>query len=339
MKNLRIKKWVPMIAGVIVFLFVMVSISSAQTKLRYSGMFPSTHPFSQVSMDWCKEVEKRTEGRVKVSFFPAGTLTPPMQAYDSVVRGIADIGEGLLAWAPGRLPLSEVFNLPLGYTGAYQATKLANDFLKKFKPKEFDEVKVIWIAGGAAATLSTKKVLSSTKEIKGLRLITNAQTSAIVTALGAAPVTIPFTEAYDALQKGLADGCLLNVESQKAYKLAEVIKTIFQIDAIQYSGNVFVVMNKNKFNSLSVADRQTIDKINEEFVEKMAKVWQERNKECTDFAREKGVKFVKATKEEEAEIAANMKPLFDKYVKDKGAMGLPAKEALDWSLEYVKKHP
>ena len=62
--------------------------------LRYSTMFPAPHRQSQVVNEWAKEVEKRTNGRVKVTIYPNNTLTPAVQTYDSVVKGIADIGLG-----------------------------------------------------------------------------------------------------------------------------------------------------------------------------------------------------------------------------------------------------
>ena len=95
-----------------------------------------------------KDIETATSGRVKVSTFPGNTLTPPMQAYDAVVKGIADLAGCLLAYAPGRLPLSEVLQQP-SVPEWLPATKLANAYYKKFQPKEFDDVKVMYLHGAA----------------------------------------------------------------------------------------------------------------------------------------------------------------------------------------------
>jgi TRAP-type C4-dicarboxylate transport system substrate-binding protein len=96
------------ISGMVMCAFLLTSAPlQAQekvVKLRYSNFFPPVHPISKLSEEWCREVEKRTNGRVKITYFPGNTLTPPMQTYDSTVKGIADIGQALLAYAPGRLP-------------------------------------------------------------------------------------------------------------------------------------------------------------------------------------------------------------------------------------------
>ncbi|MBP1733701.1 MAG: TRAP-type C4-dicarboxylate transport system, periplasmic component, partial [Deltaproteobacteria bacterium] len=61
-------------------------------RLKYANFSPPTHGLSVLSDQWCKELEKRTNGRVKVAYFPAGTLVSANQTYDGVVKGIVDIG-------------------------------------------------------------------------------------------------------------------------------------------------------------------------------------------------------------------------------------------------------
>lgn len=323
------------------FLFTSIPLHAQEkvVKLRYSNFFPPVHPISKLAEEWIKEIEKRTEGRVKISYFPGNTLAPPPQAYDSTVKGIVDIAQNLLAYSPGRLPLSEVLQQPLGYTSGYQGTKLANEYYKKFKPKEFDDVKIMYLHGIAPGTFHTKKEIKSFDDIKGLRIKANAENADIVKVLGGSPVTMPITETYDALQKGLAEGILLPNEALKGWRFAEVVKWSIDSAAVSYLTSMYVIMNKNKWNSLSKKDQEAIDKINEEFIEKQGKLWIELDKEGKDYAIQKGVKFVKVSKEEEAKTTAKMKPILEKYVKDSKAKGLPGDEALKFCLDYIKTHP
>ena len=90
-----------------------------------------------------------------------------MQVYDAVVKGIADVAMNLLAYSPGRLPLSEVLQQPLGYANGYQATKLGNAYYKKFKPKEFDDVQVMFLHGAAPGIIHTKKVINRPPTSRG----------------------------------------------------------------------------------------------------------------------------------------------------------------------------
>jgi hypothetical protein len=57
-----------------------------------------------------------------------------------------------------------------------------------------------------------------------------------------------------------------------------------------------------------------------------------------EFAKSKGVTFVKVTKEEEAQTAQKMKPILDDYVKMTKGKGLPGDEALKFCQDYLKTH-
>ena len=177
--------WMGVLFLVTVSFLTLSSPLSAQEKvikLRYSNLFPPMHPNAKLSEEWCKEIEKRTTGRVTFAYFPGNTLTPPTQTYDSVVKGIADVGQSLMAYSAGRFPLTGVLGLPLGFTSGDQATKTLNEFYKKFQPKEYADTKVMYFHGHGPGLISTKKVLNSIDDIKALRIKVNAENADIITA-------------------------------------------------------------------------------------------------------------------------------------------------------------
>jgi len=109
-----------------------VTTAEAKTyKLTYSNFFPPFHIQSKLAEAWCREVEKRTNGSVKVDYFPKGTLTKPKQCYDGVVTGISDVGLGIFAYTRGRFPAMAAVDLPLGYPSGKVATAIANDFVRR----------------------------------------------------------------------------------------------------------------------------------------------------------------------------------------------------------------
>ena len=289
--------------------------------------------------EWGKDIEKATQGRVTFTVFAANTLSPPMQVYDNTVKGVVDVGTNLLAYSPGRLPLSEVLQQPLGYRNGYQGSKLAYAYYKKFKPKEFDDVKVMFLHGAAPGFIFTKKPVKSMDEVKGLRIRANAENAPIVKNLGASPVTMPVSEAYDSLSRGVVDGTLFPLEALRGFKIAEVVKTVIENYGVSYLTSMYCIMNKDKWNAISPADQQAIEKINDEYNEKFGKKWVELDDAAKEFAKEKGVTFVPISKEEEAATAKKMKPILDDYVKMTKAKGLPGDEALKFCQDFLKKNP
>jgi TRAP-type transport system periplasmic protein len=323
----------------LVFLPVLVcSLSHAQVvTLKYSQTFPAANKFSTLSEQWCKEVEKRTNGRVRVTHYPGATLTPPVQTYDSVVKGIADVGLSFCSYTRGKFPLTEALDLPLGIKSGLQGTMMANEYLKKFKPKEFDETKVAYLATSPPHFLFSKKPVNNLEEMKGLKIRATGTSGKVVQALGGAPVGMPMGEAYDSLSKGVVDGIVCPYEPMKGWKLAETVSSCTEYEQV-YANVAFVAMNKDKWNAISKADQQAIEKINEEWAEKQGKLWDELNVEGKEVFVQRGGKTIVLSKEENARWTPRLRPILDEYVKAMKEKGLPGEEALKFCVDYLKAH-
>jgi TRAP-type C4-dicarboxylate transport system substrate-binding protein len=339
--SVKITKLLCVVFVSLICCFLSTPLHSAEkvVKLRYAHWFQPTHPHAILIDQWCKEVEKRTDGRVKVTHFPGNILGPQTQTYDSVAKGVIDMGMFVLSYTMGRFPLSEVLDLPIGWHGGSQATKLDNQFYKKFKPKEFDDVKVFYLHAFGPIFIHTKQPISKLEEIKELRIKATGMSSKIVAALGGTPVTIPITEAYDALKRGLADGLIINNEVLKTFRFGEVVKTTVIDHGMSGTTTFMVAMNKEKWNSLPKDIQQIIDKINEEWIEKTANTYIMLEKIGEDYLVQSGNNVVKVSKEEEAKTAAKMKPIIDEYVQSTTAKGLPGDKVLEFCVDYLRAHP
>jgi TRAP-type C4-dicarboxylate transport system substrate-binding protein len=186
----------------VIGLFFFLSPSHAQKKpieLTLSNTWPATAKHNILSVEWGKEIEKRTNGRVKVTVFPAGTLTSAAQCYQGTVDGLSDIGYCVLAYTRGRFPLTEVIDLPLGYNSGFEATKLINIFYNKFKPAEFDDIKMMYLHATSPSFLYTKKPVTKLEDLKGMKLVCSGMTAKVLGALGAVPVALPMIDRYDAI--------------------------------------------------------------------------------------------------------------------------------------------
>ena len=85
-------------------LFFLAGHAFAQIKLNYSIFFAASHRNSVLATEWANEVEKRTGGKVKITLFYGGTLTPADKCYDGVVNGISDIGMSVPLLHDGPVP-------------------------------------------------------------------------------------------------------------------------------------------------------------------------------------------------------------------------------------------
>jgi TRAP-type transport system periplasmic protein len=310
-----------------------------QFKLNYANFFPAPSPHSQLAEQYGKEIEKRTNGRVKITFFHGGTLAPAAQIYDNTVQGIADMGFSVLAYTRGKFPLTEVIDLPLGLKNGVTATRLINAYYDKFHPKEFDEVKVMYLhAHGPGLLHLTKKHVTKLEDLKGLKIRATGLSAKIVQALGAAPVGTTMPETYDALRTGVAEGALAPFMALKDFRWGELCSYSVENYGSSYSVGFFVVMNKNKWNALPPDIQKIFTQVNEEYKEKVGALWDSTDKDGIEFAKSKGVKLVPLSKEEDARWAKAVRPLLDTYVEDMKKKGLPGDQALKFCLDFIKTH-
>ncbi|MCL6476929.1 MAG: TRAP transporter substrate-binding protein [Peptococcaceae bacterium] len=300
---------------------------------------PPGTDFGAAVEQWAKLVGEKTNGRVKVTVYPAGTLGPANTAYDMVVNGVADIAWGFVGLFPGRFPMTELIGMPMmGIHSAEMGTKIlwelytSTDFLKK----EFADVHVITMHTHTAAPIGlNKKKITTAADMKGLKLRSpGGGPMLLLKELGASPMTVPPGDIYQAMERGVIEGYTLDWQGVHAFKLTEVSKYV--LDADLYVGPFFLVMNKKVWDSLTPEDQKAIDSISGEYLGVLlAKAF---DSEKQKVLKEKGFEIYKLSEEENAKWMEMSKGIADKYVQELEAKGQPARETLAKIRELVAKY-
>jgi len=319
--------------------FVFVPSTKAQTiNLTYSNFFPPTHGHAIQGANMIKEIEKRTNGQVKISYFPGGTLTKPRVCYDGVVKGISDIGMSCFAYTRGRFPVMEAVDLPFGYKSGKVATRVAYEFYKQMNPKELQDVKVLVVHAHGPAALLAKKDVNSLEEIKGMKIRCTGLASKLAKYLGAAPVAMPQNQAYEALQKGVVEGSFAPIEVLKGWKQGEVIDYVIETKALGYTTAMFVVMNKTKYESLPPDIKKVFDEVGEEWVDVHGDVWDSADREGLKFTIELGKKIHGLSPAQETKWVQSISPIIIDYQTKMEEKGLPGKKAVKVLRDLVAKY-
>jgi TRAP-type C4-dicarboxylate transport system substrate-binding protein len=307
--------------------------------LEFSSQLPATEKMSLTLAEWSREVEKRTNGRVKVTYHPGSTMTTPPQTFDSVMSGIVDIGFGPNGATRGRFPVSEVVDLPWGLKSSYTATNLLNDLVNKFKPKELANVKLLFMLSSPPAVIQSKKPIRNLEALKGFKLHCIGGTSVkVAESLGAVPVVLSSGDLYDALQKGIAGGSFIVYDAITSYKWEDTLTYTTANYATSLVNNGYFVMNKSVWESLPGDIQQIIDNMSREYQEKISKLWDQKERDSIAALTAKGHKTITLSKAEEEKWASRITPLYEDYVKEKSARGLPAPEILAFCKSWIKKN-
>jgi TRAP-type transport system periplasmic protein len=326
----------------VVFIFSLLlipSLSQAQQKvitLKFASFVPATTLEGKTIQAWADEVGKRTNGRVKVNVYPGGTLMPPAQTYDGITKEVADIGYGIFAYHRGRFPLTEVIDLPLGYKNPAVPSKMINAYYQKFKPKELNDVKVLFLEAHGCDLISTIKPVSKLADIKGMKIRASGLSAKIVTALGGSAVGLPITDTYDAMSKGVIEGLMLDWGGLLSWRFGELVKNHIVSPGVASTVAFYTVMNKDRWNSLPKDIQDTIDKLDEEWIARVSQKWADwENMGKTELLK-KGGKIVTLSSQDSAQWVEKMKPILEDYVKAGKKKGLPGDQALKFCQDYLK---
>lgn len=321
-------------AAFVVVWLTATAVTAASINLTYSNFFPPTHIQSKLAESWCKEIEKRTDGKVKIDYYPGQTLTKARQCYDGVVQGLSDIGFSVLAYTRGRFPVMSAIDLPLGYSSGVVATRVINAVYDKFQPKELADTQVMYLHAHGPGLIHTKdKPVKTLEDMKGMKFRGHGTSALVVQALGGTPVPKPMPETYQMLQKGVVDGAVYPMESNKGWKLGDVTDYCTFDFAAAYTTSFFVVMNKDRWASLPPDVKKVIEQVNQEWIAKHGEAWDESDQEGRDYFLKQGNKIITLSAEESARWKKAVSPIIDDYIQTLNDKGFNGKEIVQYTMD------
>lgn len=300
--------------------------------------FPPAQTFPCVQMErWVKEVQDRTGGKVKIKTFPGGTLLGGKNMMDGVIAGTANMGNLVTAYQPGRFFVTNGASLPFGFPNARVASLALWDFYQKYKPKEFDKVKVLSMFANAPSNIMSKKPIRSLEDLKGYNLRASGAAAQVLKAWGANPVGMPMPATVEALQKGVVQGLFSSLEVMKDFKFAETCRYVTMTNTVIYP---FVnVMNLSTWKSLPKDVQMVMDDIAREHAEWVGNYLDEHWREAMDWSKKTyNVEVIKLSKGELAKWNKLLDPMTEKWIKDMEVKGLPGRQMVSDIKASKKKY-
>ncbi len=329
------------IVCVLMSVFIIMSCISARAaeviKLKADNYLPTTHKMSLLTDKFCQEIKKRTNGRVDITYYPGGTLLTPVKMFNGITTGIADIGVSHIQYTRGRFPVTEVFDLPLGFPSGWVATQTSSDFYNKFKPAEWDAVHVLYLNTSGPLIIETvNKPVKTMEDIKGLKIRGTGQMTEVLKALGALPVPLEMPDVYEALRRNVLDGIMVDTSTLKYWRFAEVVNNVTTSWQLGTGITFYCVMNKNKWNSLPPDIQKIFTEVATETKDAQGALWNEMDIEGRDVFKAKGGQWIALSDAEAARWIKAVEPVIGAYKKDMVAKGFKASDVDSW-LSYIKE--
>jgi len=317
----------------VVLLFTPCGPVHAEDKVinfKFAHIFPQPAKQSLLCEAFVKELEERTNGRIKTRYFGGGSLLNPPGMAKGLEAGISDMGFAHVEYSPGRFPVTEACDLPLGYPSGWVANQVVNDFYQKFKPKEWDKLKVLWMHASTPNVMITTKPVKKLEDLKGLTIRAPGRVGDTVTALGASPAPMPIMEVYDGLSKGVIQGVNTPFETLKTFRFGEVAKYVTSSWEVGNMYTFYVAMNRRSYEKIPPDLKGIFDELCGEYKERFALMWNEIDFDGMEFAVQKGVEIIDLPPEEIARWKKQTEPVVEKYVKDMTGQGYSEQEVRGW---------
>lgn len=309
--------------------------------LRLAHFFPATHPAeTELVQGLAKALDEATDGRIKIVSFPGQTLLAASEIYDGVVMGIADIGISAFAYTRGRFPLLEVFELPgITYANSKVASQVAWKGIKALAPAEVSDTHLLMVLSTGPGDLFTKTPVRTLEDLRGLEIRATGLSAKTLAALGATPVAMPQSEAYESLARGLVKGNLSPLEVLQGWRHAEVTDYL-TLTPFLYNAVFFVTMNQGVWNGLPEDLQAIVSEVCERFFLDVAMgLWDTQNATALDWAVETtGQQVITLSEEETKRWTELVLPIQDEYLADMERRNLPGRQALDLVRELSEKY-
>jgi len=329
-------------AAIVTACAISTSVLAAKTiELKLSTFLPASHATQKDFLEpWAKELEKRTNGQVKVTIYPAGSSFGHVaKQMDQVRAGVVDIAHGLTGIPRGRLPRTSLIDMPFLVSTSGAASKALWKLYPDYLKDEYKGVKVLALHAHNAGQIHTRtKQVKTMDDLKGLRLrAPSVAVAMMLEQVGASPVGMPPTQVYENLEKGVIDGTVFPWEAVSGFKLYEPLG--YHLDADAYTTSFFFVMNERKYKKLPADVRKVIDEISGQvLVNKFGDWWDKWDQPGIDSITKKGNPVTKLSSAQRDEWRTALAPMIEKYlvsIEKKGVKN--AREIYQKAQQYVSE--
>lgn len=245
--------WLTLIALFVTMTGFSFTASAEETTLKLASWGSPKHYGSIELAKWIADVNKAALGKVVVVDFPGGQLYGPKEMHMAIAKGAVDMGIVLQPAMMAIVPMLQGVYLPFAFDNlddagkAYTGESLA--IIEKAMEKK--RIKFIWaIFGDGVHVFSAKKSIETIEDFKGLRILSASPImTRIFSDLGAAPdASIPNTELYMALKRGIADAMANSIVGGFFGKSFEVAPFVTKMD--MSFATMMVCMNLKKWETL-----------------------------------------------------------------------------------------
>jgi TRAP-type C4-dicarboxylate transport system substrate-binding protein len=238
--------------------------------LKISHQFPAATGADgdfrdQLARKFAADVEKRTNGTLKIEVYPASSLVKTFAQFGAIRKGALDMSVLPIAYGGGEVPEANLGLMPALITSYEQGLRwkdapIGKEWSKLLEDRGIRIVTWVWQAGGIAGL--TKPVVAP-DDAKGMKIRGGSkEVDMMLKGAGAAITNVPSNEIYSAMQSGVLDAAVTSSTSLISFRLYETGKnlTTGRKNTFWYMFEPLVI-STSVYESLTKEQQQAINEV------------------------------------------------------------------------------
>lgn len=195
----------PILLAALVF---NVAAQGAQFNLRVQSSDPASEQNFKIQQEWVRDVEQKSQGRIKIQLLPVGSVTGNTQTLSAISKG--DILDGHLTATEYFGKIDPALGLMGNFVGAWSDTSQLLDYINngggyQLMNEIYAPYNIKFVGGSTTGveSLVASVPLDKVSDLKGVKMRTpGGLVSAIFGAAGAVPLELGGNEVMAALKDG-----------------------------------------------------------------------------------------------------------------------------------------
>lgn len=285
-------------SALMMMVILTLATSAAATQLKVATVAPDGSTWMNEARKGAEEIEQRTSGRVKLQFYPGGSMGSEKAVLRRIrigqLHGTAMTG-GSLAQV---YPSFHIYALPLLFTDYEEVDFVRSHMDSKVLAGLTAETGLVsfGVIEGGFAYLMSNKAVNNISDLKGRKawLPEGDQIAqAVFEAAGLSPIPLPLTDVLTGLQTGLVDSVAGPPVGAVALQWFTKVKFLTDIPLIYTYGTI--VFSDKALARLSPADRQVVTEVMKKVCQRLDERNREENQAALEALKKQGVKVVPAS--------------------------------------------
>jgi TRAP-type C4-dicarboxylate transport system substrate-binding protein len=209
---------------------------------------------------WAERVTNDSKGALKIDLREGFAIATSTNMYDRVTTDVIQIGFVLFNYVEGKFPLAEVAALPnTADTAAHGSRALWRIYQSGTLDSEFNEVRPLMLIALPQSLVHLRAAPKSLEELTGQRIVGPTQMTGLAAKyMGAQTISLPSNAAYEAINRGTADGTILSWNVFFTFKIGEV--THYHIDQSMGTAAGMIFMTRKVYDGLPADAKAALDK-------------------------------------------------------------------------------